>query len=291
MNPIEYRPEIERLKPGDKIDLDNLPSNRFEKRGLKSEAYWPALKAELAGLAKRLNSVYGPVCTEGGQIKMGGPDWAQDNRLVEERQAEWSAELGKSRETFLADREKNPAALAEAATTLLFDKILRRDFVIVRAAEYDDYVNGADQLIIDKQTGAVICGVDDVLGHEGDDGGEKKEKKIDAKMRRGGAAIKYGATVRGGQLERQALFNIPLFYFSLSKEELINILPALTGGADKISPAERAVYKKLFESLEAQADKYAADFNLDPRLQANLRRLRPSLEIMRAATAPAVIDR
>lgn len=74
----------------------------------------------------------------------------------------------------LASREKNPANIAEIATTLLFDKVLNKDFIIVRASTYDDYENGADHLIIDKQSGAVICGLDEaILGESIKDTGEK----------------------------------------------------------------------------------------------------------------------
>ncbi len=157
--------------------------------------------------------------------------------------------------------------------TLLFNKILGQEFVTVRASTYDDYENGADQLIIDKKTGAVVCGVDDVIGNVGDDGGEKKEEKMRRKMIEGkGARIKYGATCQDGKLIRKELGHIPLFYLALSKAELNNLLESLTANSALAVPdqTEKSVYAKLVYSLKQQAQEYIYNKNLDPRLRDNL---------------------
>lgn len=273
---FKYLPGVE---PGGKIDLNTFNNFEGKSKFPRPETYLPRLQSELGALSERLTSAYGDFFTADGQMKMTGVEADVDTELMAENVRGWSADEGKTPEQWLASREKNPSNITEVATTLLFDKILGADFIIVRASTYDDYQNGADQLIIDKQTGAVICGLDDVIGNVGDDGGAKKAKKIKQKMDNGGAKIKYGATFEDGQLVRKKLSNIPLFYFSLSKTELDNLLKSLTGdqaGADS-GQVEKDIYAKLVDSLNQQSALYAADKSLNPLLQANLERFAPSL--------------
>ena len=270
-----------------KINLDDLPSGRFDKnKAPKPETYLPSLQAKLESQAERLNDQYGHFLNRAGQMEMVGPSLDEDQLFIELREKTWAQEVGKSEAEMRASKEKNPANITEMATTLLFDKIIGDKFIIVRASTYDDYANGADQLIIDKETGAVICGLDDVIGNIGDDGGEVKEKKIRAKMKHGGAEIKYGATMVEGGLKRQSLDHIPMFYFSLSKKELDSILAALTEDREIVTASEISVYTKLVDSLVAQAASFTADSSLHPQLRNNLRNLQPSIEKMLTLSNP-----
>lgn len=279
--------EMPGIKIVGKVDLSRFGKNtdRFDKAP-RPEKYVPALKNRLESLAGRLNSEYGELVDRNGQIKMSGVDATSDSDLIAAKEKAWAEESGKSLEAMAAAKEKNPANVAEIATTLLFDKVLSDDFIIVRASAHDDYENGADQLIVDKRTGAVICGLDDVIGHNGDDGGEKKKKKIDDKMKSGGAKIKYGVAMNDGRLERKSLRHIPIFYFSLSKSELNSLLEALASGSPDLAAAEKATYEKLVSSLLEQAGEYGADVSLHPELKDNLRSLAPSLEKMQAHIRP-----
>jgi hypothetical protein len=293
---IEYSREF---KVGEKIDLSSPEYSGRKAELPKPETYLPRLKEKLAALAGRLNSEHGDFFTTDGRLKMTGADADYDQDLLIEKVNGWSEEVSKSPAKFLADLEKNPSNITEIATTLLFDKILGDDFIIVRASIYDDYENGADQLIIDKETGVVICGVDEVIGNIGDDGGEKKSKKIEekmeggsAKMKNSGVKIKYGATFRNEKLVRKELAHIPLFYFSLSKLELDDLLRSLTADSTAnpaetgSSQTEGAVYLKLVDSLKQQFQHYIYDKNLNPRLQDNLRNFYPSLVKMASYVQP-----
>jgi len=279
--------ETPNIKIVGKIDLSRFgkDTNKFDKVPAP-ETYVPALKICLENLAGRLNAEHGDFFELNGQVKMAGAEGASDYDLIAAKENAWAIESGKSVEAMAAAREKNPANIAEAATTLLFDKVLGDDFIIMRASVHDDYENGADQLIIDKRTGAVICGLDDVIGHNGDDGAEKKKKKMDDKMRGGGAKIKYGVAMNGGRLERKSLRHIPIFCFSLSKPELNSLLESLAAGRPGLSAAEMAIYDKLVNSLLSQAGEYEDDNSLNPELQDNLRNLAPSLEKMQAHIRP-----
>ena len=221
---------------------------------------------------------------------MSGNDEESSRALIDAKETLWAQDSGKTKELMLADREKNPANIAEISTTLLFDKVLREEFIIVRASTYDDYENGADQLIIDKKTGAVICGLDDaILGSSAKDDGEKKKLKIDKKMQSGGAKIKYGATINeAGSLERKNLNHIPIFYFNLEKSEMNNILKSLTTDNQELTKDEMLVYGKLINSLLEQAAEYKNDESLHLELRNNLQNFTPSLNKMQNYIQPKI---
>jgi len=275
---IEYLPNI---KPGAKIDLSQFNN---KPKMPSPETYLPSLNLRLEDLAKRLNAQHGDFLESNGQIKMSGSDEKTSRDLISSKESLWAKDSGKTRELMLADREKNPANIAEIATTLLFDKVLQEEFIIVRASVYDDYENGADQLIIDKKTGAIICGLDDaILGSSTKDDGEKKRLKIDKKMENGGAKIKYGATInKTGSLERQSLEHIPIFYFNMDKPSMDNILKSLATNNQEITKSEMSTYGKLINSLLEQAEEYANNEDLHPKLKNNLHSFSPSLKKMQS---------
>lgn len=273
---IEY---LSGIAPGKKIDLSQF-ENR--KRPPSPESYLEKLKIKLLSVAKRLNSEYGDFLDDNAQIKMEGVDVSTSIDLVKSKETLWASDIGRTREEMLAKREKNSANIAEIASTLLFDKVLHKDFIIVRASTYDDYENGADQLIIDKQSGAVICGLDDaILGESIHDTGEKKANKINKKMRSGGAQIKYGATVNKGALERKSLHNVPIFYFNINKKDMSGVLESLSSANTDLSVEEKALYKQLIDSLLLQSNKYQKDANLSIELKNNINKFQPSLEKMK----------
>ncbi|MFA5155445.1 MAG: hypothetical protein WC453_03335 [Patescibacteria group bacterium] len=274
MSHIEYLPGLE---VGDKIPVEEkLP---------RPETYLPVLKQALSKQAGRLNGEYGEFVNVLGQIKISGPETDTDRQAVYMREAEWAQAEEKTLGAWLAAREKNPANITEIALDLLFDKILGDQFVVVRASNYDDYENGADQLIIDKETGAVVCGIDDVIDNLGAQSDKLKDKKIGRKMAAGGAQIKYGATIQNGKLIRASLSNLPIFYFSLDNKALNSLLAGLSAGTAGPGPAEQAVFDQLISSLAEQAHNFSQDRRLDGRLQANLLKFQPSLDKMLAKTA------
>ncbi|MFA5163429.1 MAG: hypothetical protein WC441_02755 [Patescibacteria group bacterium] len=270
---IEYLPG---LRPGDKIDLSQFePKKNLEPR---PEYYLGSLQASLRALSEK-PGYKGFMDTE-GKIIMSGSEADYDKKNIDIKERAWAQEKGLSWEEWTIKKESDPANLAEMGITLLFNRVLGDKFAVLRASDYDDYENGADNIIVDRESGAVICGIDDVLGRDGDDGSQKKAVKIKNKMDKGGARIKYGAAMEDGQLTSRSLEHVPLFYFSLSKAELNDLLHSLAENS-KPSAKEKGVYKKLIESLGNQYAQFSADKSLHRDLQKNLASFAPSLEKMR----------
>jgi len=265
--------------PGNKIDVSAYSNKRREK--IKPlDSYLGALKTELLNQAQEVNQEFRDFLDDNAQIKMIGFDAVSDAALVEQQEEAFSLEFKKSKEEWRKDKESQPANLTEIALTVLLHKFLKKDFIVARASAYDDYNNGVDQVIIDKKSGAIICGFDEVITPFKDGRAPKKEEKLKRKMQAGGIKIKYGAVVNNqGELERSSRSNLPAFYLALTKDELAELLPALTNDMEK-NKAD-LILQKTFSSLSASLSEQLVNLkeevNLNPRLQENLEKFQALL--------------
>ncbi|MDD2680939.1 MAG: hypothetical protein PHE20_02410 [Patescibacteria group bacterium] len=271
MNNIEYSPNI---KVGDKIKIDERNYNRPRRR---LESFLPLMKQKLALQVEKYNQYYPYTwLKEDGSISMiEHPEWEQDEALCDDKENAWARESGKSLEQWRLDKEKNPSNLTEIALTLVLQKLLPPNLMVLRSARYDDYENGVDQLIVDRNTGLVVCGIDEVINIEGNTGKSKKEKKVTNKMLQGGAQVKYGARVENGALLLGKLKNIPAFYLSLDKNELADLCESLE--QEEATVSERTLLSRLRTSLSEQIKLYEP-LPLSPSLKLNLNAFQESLK-------------
>lgn len=256
-----------------KIDLENIPKERPR---FKAEKYKPILDGKMIELSKRLNNEYGDIFLNDGSISLSSEN---DKKFVSEREDTWSREMGKSRETWSRDKETNKSSLAETGITLLFDKALHEDFVVCKSSKYDDYKHGVDNIILDKETGNIVCGFDDVLGHHGDDGGQKKKDKIRKIMERGGVSLKHGLGFKDDDfLEIKDLHNLPAFYLAISKKDLELLLEDINNeNESQISETEKNLLLKFISSMEEQLSDFN-NKNLNTKLQTNILEFEKSLQ-------------
>ncbi len=146
----------------------------------------------------------------------------------------------------------------EMALTILLHKIIGNRFIVARASTFDDYRNGIDNVIINKETGDVVCAFDEVNDTVGGSRHDKKMEKIKKKALQGGSTIKYGYTYINDEeaskkrLIQKKINNVPTFFLSLSQEELKNLLSNMSYDAQIISNKEYEIYDKLIHSLEEQ---------------------------------------
>lgn len=254
----------------------NLPEKR-----LKPEEYRSFLEAEMKKIQTGINEEYQcDILDEENKISMEGMAGAEaDKKFVADREEAWSDQDRKTVEEWQRSKSRNPSTIAEMAITAILHKILGNRFIVARASTFDDYRHHVDNVLIDKETGAVVCGFDEVLGFTGDDGGEKKDKKIKENLSRGGTSLKYGATIVNGQIERKSLENIPTFFLSLSKEDLSKLLVDLKANqAPTIN--EKQIVLKMVSSLENQS-KEAEKISVNYNLKHNLDNFSTSLQIIK----------
>jgi len=263
---IEYLPGI---KPGDLIDLSRFGSKdkksfsdrdnelRLKKEALlKPESYFDYLKSNLAKIAEDTNQFFPGFLENDGRIALEGKDAAADSALTISQEDGFSRDFQGNQlgdlETWRQNIEKKEPSLTEMALTLMLHKFLKEDFIVARSSSYDDYNNGVDNVLIDKRTGEVLCGFDEVMSKKGEINNQRKELKLKKIMSRGGAKIKYGAKFENGRLVRSAVDHIPAFYISLDTNELGSLLAALSGANNQGRQIEESVFRRLINSLEAQ---------------------------------------
>lgn len=261
-----------------KIDLAQF--ERKKKPEISSEKF----DRFLASYAEGVNKEFGHFLNTDTSIDSSavGYDQAEAAMLsgmLEDKERMWAKDQGKDLRTWRADREKNSDNVAEKAITSLMAKFFGERFVMARAAKFDDYENGVDNVLIDKQTGAVVCGLDDVLRKGSDKGESKKAEKMVGIYRRQGMNMKYGATINKGQLQRRSFKNLPAFYVSIDEDDLGKICQDFSEG-NNFSEIEKRTMEKVMQSLSEQYHNLSPD-DYHPNLAANLEAFRSSLSAMR----------
>lgn len=276
---IEYLPGLE---VGGKIELKPDKRFRSDKDADPKESLL-FLNKELENLAREHNQDFKDFLNPDGRIKISGSDAKHDQYLVEQQELGFSREAGQDLAVWRRTSEEKPSNIAEKALTLALNDTLKDKFIVARASLYDDYNNGFDLVIVNKETGDIICGVDYVLGDENFDGAQKKEGKLQKIMDKGGATIKYGAKLEDGVLTSAAIKNTPAFYLALKKTELSDLLLNLKTGGQKREEADAKIFNKLLSSLTEQAATDRIDWSMKTKINLALENLQAAAKQKLAA--------
>lgn len=228
-----------------------LPQENRKERYLSMEESARVLNLELSNLSEKVNQLYGSILDKDACLSMEGEDLDLHNKVLDLKEAAWAGESGVSVEEWRLKKEKNPANIAEMAITVLLHKLVGDKFIVARASRYDDYEHGVDNVLIDKKTGELVCGFDQVLGMGGDDGADKKRDKIKNILLRGGARLEYGVILDENQeIKRRKIKNIPAFFLGISKEDLMRLVVDLRDNKERILGGE--IMTKILRSLNEQ---------------------------------------
>jgi len=119
--------------------------------------------------------------------------------------------------------EKEKAHSAEMfeklTTALLYKRFLKEGFIVVRSSSFDDANNKVDTLMIDLDTGEIICAFDETTAGTNEQRG--KSDAIEEINIKGGTKIKYGLGVaqdendNQGDLTKSKVSGIPIFVVSM----------------------------------------------------------------------------
>lgn len=178
-------------------------------------------------------------------------------------------------------RRENKAGQLEMLTVALFQKMVGDDFIVVHSSAYDDYENGIDTVMVNRKTGHVVCGIDEVHDHTRSDRLQKKKerqmKKISA-----GASLRYGITIDNGTLKKKKMSRLPTFIISLSTDQLEKILCSLkTDTLHTITNEERGVFSHFLSSFESQQKEMLNEKRAHREVRKNLESFSDSLKTMR----------
>jgi len=125
-------------------------------------------------------------------------------------------------------KEGIPAGEAlEIFKTYLFNKYLSNKLICVRTSKYDDYKNGVDNLLINKENGEIICALDEVADISSGRF-KKKFKEVKSKNIIGGAIVRYAVTYRENKvIPAINVRGAPLVLFALSEGVLMEAIDRL----------------------------------------------------------------
>lgn len=143
-------------------------------------------------------------------------------------------------------------------------KILKEKFMVVRSSAFDDYENGVDNIIVNKETGDVVCAFDEVRDNSAvvrkqreekldeKTRTEAKEDKIRRKAKGGGAKIKYGFGSVNGELVKKPIKSVLIFYISVTAADLDKLLEKMDYYSENPNKTELEIFDKLIVSLGEQ---------------------------------------
>lgn len=232
------------LKILGKMDLSQFSKERRPRFNL--EESFKFLHQELEQISREFNDSYGDFIEKDGSIKMIGGDEDLHKKVV-------------ATKSEMYGEKKDFPQMAELAITVFLNKIIGDRFIVVRSSKYDDYEHGVDNVLVDKQTGFVVCGFDQVLGMGSNDGSDKKRDKVARINSRGGVMLDYGIKLDGEQKIRiSKMRNIPAFFLGLTKDDLISLVNDMSSkenkGEDKNSDLSKNVLSKIYKSLKEQEE-------------------------------------
>ena len=271
--------EGHQYKPGDKIDLTQF-NRKTESRTPKTEELLANLETiveetnEYAKTKFEINNLLnkdGSISMDGFGKKNGGPyeeaEIEKDKKEVEEIEASFARVENETNpetrkkliEAWSKDKLKQKSSKVEILITSLLHRVLKDSFIVTRTAPIDDYKEGVDYIMVNPETGETICAFDGVAENDSKENEflvkntEKKKKKTEKIILKGGANIKYGIELVDGKLTRKEISNMPVFYLGISDKDFDTLMLAKNKGVGTpVTQDELNIFSKFIQSLEEQ---------------------------------------
>jgi len=209
----------------------------------------------------------------------------EDLAAIAEAEQEWYGQL--------AGKMESEGEELEKLKTAIFNKKLGNNFLVVRASRHDDTKRGdkknkrkgVDNVILEKDTGNIVCALDEVGATSGPRY-EAKEVKTMNVNKEGGAYLKYGLRYEPDKKGKPVLKlgdvkRVPLFYLAL-RSDLIDkgikdFIPSLT----ETSKTEEMLFEYFIQSMESQVKKLLleiADREENREIRSRIKNFRKTLE-------------
>lgn len=157
-------------------------------------------------------------------------------------------------------REERSQGLAEGwemLSTALFHKAFGDRMIVARASAFDDIANGVDTVIIDKESGDIICAFDELHEVQGAVLSEKRRemKRVAMKQKNntGGVTLSYGFKKTQAGFTPTSMTHVPVLCLSVETEPLKRILYGFSAEGN-LSDEERAFVSDMLEQLLVEAE-------------------------------------
>lgn len=167
----------------------------------------------------------------------------------------------------------------EISKTLISNKIFKNGLVF-RTSKYDDYLNGVDEIFIDKKSGEVLAVIDTTTNIFSKDADIIIDRIIN------GAKIKYGLKIITEENKRKIIWaknlnNLPVLYLYLKKEKVNKLAEAIIDNNNQIiEEIVNEIKKNLIFFIESVINKVILS-NIDNKNLDILNDLRKKYEQIR----------
>lgn len=177
------------------------------------------------------------------------------------------------------NKEREKSSQMEMLTNVIFYKTLKDDFFVSRTSRKDD-LGGVDTYLVNKKTGDIVCAFDEVHDHAQGDRKDEKWKRVES-IGKGGKTIKYGVVPEGDRLLQREIRNVPVFFISLTTEELIRGMEGFSRNVEEPpNELEKKYFNKFTLLLQEEYDR-VKDMQMPNATRENLRKFKRALETMK----------
>lgn len=163
----------------------------------------------------------------GGDIEFDHMQVLEQKRYIyQSHKPDTQAKYGTSDEyEVIAMREQEErmrdGRISEEVLFVTLTKVLGDRYVPMRASEYDDYINGADLLLVDTQTGKPICAFDKTVESAASRKPHKIKRAKEKLLKGHGMRMKYGVTIhKDNGVKLGNIDNIPPLFLAINKADL-----------------------------------------------------------------------
>ncbi len=164
-------------------------------------------------------------------------------------------------------RLKKEGEQLEILKTVVLYKFLSEKFIVARTSVFDDIENKVDNLILEKETGNLVCALDEISNVSSVEFERKQAKVLERNREEGGGKLKYGFKKEKDKFVMEEAEHLPIFYFALPskyiKEGINNLIPELGQSSD--------YEEKLFSYFIALIKSQISSLHLEPSLDADFR--------------------
>lgn len=221
-------------------------------------------ESDIAKLNKFIAKVAEEYRSEGIPVGYDGRiDEAANTRARADSYFDIPKEAGKSEaERFGIAAERKPEKMGpsedeklDMLSYAIFVKNLDDKFVVARSSQYDSMNNNASIIILERETGNLVCAFNEVA-EVGTDRYKRRADFVHDLNLRKGTSLKYGigSEMNGGErkITLGPVENIPVFYLALPSSQLKGGMKEFVPEAGNQSEFERKLFLFFLASINAQ---------------------------------------
>jgi len=178
-------------------------------------------------------------------------DLDSDRREQQEKFAGLSASAVQEKKSLMEGEQ------LEMLTCAILAKNMGEEFVVVRASRHDDRFNKVDTIILDKQTGDLVCAFDEVGATSGPIYEEKQALVRNRNLDEGGVSLKYSIGVQEGDDGRKVVpttetKHLPLFYLAVPSDRIRQGMKEFVADPVRQSEAEGLLFTYFMKTIDLQ---------------------------------------